>query len=72
MKAKEFRELSTDELRQKRSDLQEDLFRLRMRKAAAQLENPLRLRQFRRDIARVETILREREKGQDRDSGKAV
>lgn len=60
MKAKELRELSIEELQQKRGDLREDLFRLKMRKAVAQLENPVRLRRLRRDIARVETILRER------------
>jgi len=60
MKAKELREFSIEELQQKRGDLREDLFRLKMRKAVAQLENPVRLRQLRRDIARVETILRER------------
>ena len=64
MKAKELRELSIEELQQKRGDLREDLFRLKMRKAVAQLENPVRLRQVRRDIARVETILRERRAGQ--------
>ena len=64
MKAKELRELSIEELQQKRGDLREDLFRLKMRKAVAQLENPVRLRQLRRDIARVETILRERMAGQ--------
>lgn len=60
MKAKELRELNIEELQQKRGDLREDLFRLKMRKAVAQLENPVRLRQLRRNIARVETILRER------------
>lgn len=64
MKAKELRELTTEELHQKRGDLREDLFRLKMRKAVAQLENPIRLRQLRRDIARIETILRARETGQ--------
>ncbi|MFQ5848130.1 MAG: 50S ribosomal protein L29 [Candidatus Methylomirabilales bacterium] len=71
MKAKELRELTAEELRQKRGDLSEDLFRLRMRKAGAQLENPMRLRQLRRDIARIETLLRERETAQDRGPGKA-
>jgi large subunit ribosomal protein L29 len=64
MNAKELRELSVEELQQKRGDLREDLFRLKMRKAVAQLENPIRLRQLRRDIARVETILRERKAAQ--------
>lgn len=66
MKAKELRDLGTEELEQKQSDLREDLFRLKMRKAVAQLENPMRLRQLRRDIARIETVLRERAAGQDR------
>ncbi|HEY4719988.1 MAG TPA: 50S ribosomal protein L29 [Candidatus Methylomirabilis sp.] len=59
-KARELRELSTEELQQKRSDLRDDLFRLKMRKAVAQLEAPIRLRQLRRDIARIETLLAER------------
>jgi large subunit ribosomal protein L29 len=66
VKASELRELSTEELRQKRADLKEDLFRLRMRKAVAQLESPIRLRQLRRDIARVETVLRQRATEGDR------
>ena len=66
MKIKDLRELIAEELQQKRGDFREDLFRLRMRKAVAQLENPIRLRQLRRDIARIETILRERDRDQDR------
>lgn len=69
MKAKELRELTTEELRQRRGDLREDLFRLKMRQAAAQLENPIRLRHLRRDIARIETILRERGNGPDAGPG---
>jgi large subunit ribosomal protein L29 len=60
MKAKELRELTIEELEQKRNDFREDLFRLTMRKAVGQLENLIRLRQLRRDIARIATILRER------------
>jgi large subunit ribosomal protein L29 len=71
MKAKDLRELTDEELQQKRGDFREDLFRLKMRKAVAQLENPIRLRQLRRDMARIETILREREMDKDRDPGKA-
>lgn len=71
MKAKELRELNIEELQQKRGDLREDLFRLKMRKAVAQLENPVRLRQLRRDIARVETILRERKAEQGAGSREA-
>ncbi|MCZ6479757.1 MAG: 50S ribosomal protein L29 [candidate division NC10 bacterium] len=66
MKVRDLREMTTEELHQKRGDVREDLFRLRMRKAVAQLENPIRLRQLRRDVARIETLLRERERGQDR------
>lgn len=71
MKAKDLRELTDEELQQKRGDFREDLFRLKMRKAVAQLENPIRIRQLRRDIARIETILRERETDVDRDTEKA-
>ena len=70
MKAKELQELTTEELEQRRDDFQEDLFRLTMRKAVGQLENPIRLRQLRRDIARIATILRERELDRGRQSGK--
>ncbi len=69
MKAKELRELTTEELQQKRGDLRGDLFRLKMRKAVAQLENPILLRQLRRDIARIETILRARVKEKDQSPG---
>ncbi len=72
MKAKGLRELTTEELQQKRGDLREDLFRLKMRKAVAQLESPIRLRQLRRDIARIETILRAREIGQDQGAAEAA
>ncbi|MFQ5839799.1 MAG: 50S ribosomal protein L29 [Candidatus Methylomirabilales bacterium] len=60
MGAKELRELSTEELRQKQLDLEEGLFRLKMRAAVSQLENPTGIRQHRRDIARIATLLRER------------
>jgi large subunit ribosomal protein L29 len=71
MKAKELRELTTEELRQKRGDLREDLFRLKMRKAVAQLENPIRLRHLRRDLARIETVLRGRETGREQSATEA-
>lgn len=59
MRAKELRELSRDELRQKRTEFKEQLFHLTLRRATGQLESPMKLRQSRRDLARVETILRE-------------
>lgn len=60
-KAKELRELSDEELKQKLSDLKDELFRLRFQLATGQLENPMRIREVRRDYARAKTILRERE-----------
>jgi large subunit ribosomal protein L29 len=61
MKAKEIRELSQEELIQKEKDLAEELFNLKFQHAIGQLENTMRIRQVKRDLARVKTILRERE-----------
>lgn len=61
MKAKELTELSDAELEKQIRDLKSELFNLRFQHATGQLENPMRLRQVRRDIARVQTILRQRE-----------
>ncbi len=61
MEAKQFREMSGDELDLKRRGLKEAAFHLRLRKATGQLESPMKLRQIKRDLARLETILRERE-----------
>ena len=66
MEAKKLREMSDDELSQKRHDLKEEIFHLQLRRATSRLENPMKLRQTRRDLARLETILREREL-QDKD-----
>lgn len=63
MEAKQFREMSADELSQKRRELKEGIFHLRLRKATARLENPMKLRQTRRDLARLETVLKERDRG---------
>ncbi|MBI2999402.1 MAG: 50S ribosomal protein L29 [Deltaproteobacteria bacterium] len=60
MEPKQLREMSPDELSQKRRELKEEIFHLRLRRATARLENPMKLRETRRDLARVETILRER------------
>ena len=60
MKANELRELSVDELGQKLAELQEERFRLRFRSATESIENPIRFRMIRRDIARIQTVLRER------------
>ena len=62
MKAEEIRELPADELRTRVKDLDDQLFRLRIQKAMGQLEAPAKVRDVRRDLARVKTILREKER----------
>ena len=57
MKYAELTDLTADELRQKEAGLQEELFKLRLRQATSQVENPMRIRQLRRDIARVRTAV---------------
>ena len=59
MKASEIRDLKADEIHQKVSDLKEELFNLRFQHEIGQLENPQRMKQTKRDIARLKTILRE-------------
>jgi large subunit ribosomal protein L29 len=59
MKVKELRELSGDALRKKELDLREDLFKLKFQHGIRRLENPARLNQLRKEIARVHTILTE-------------
>ena len=61
MKAAEIRELSVAELNEKLSDLKAELFNLRFQHAINQLENPMKLKDVKKDIARVKTILREKE-----------
>ncbi len=58
MKYAELTDLTAEELRQKEAGLQEELFKLRLRQATSQVENPMRIRQLRRDIARVRTATR--------------
>jgi large subunit ribosomal protein L29 len=59
MKVFELREKTREELRDMLDGLHKDLFNLRLRRGAQELPNPLRLRSLRREIARIETILRE-------------
>ena len=61
MKTKELHELTVEELNIKLKELSEELFNLRFRHAIGQLENPSLIRTCKRDIAKVKTILRERE-----------
>jgi large subunit ribosomal protein L29 len=61
LKVEQLRQLSDAELQAKLKELKEELFNLRFQMATGQLDNPMRLRQVRKDIARVKTIQRERE-----------
>jgi large subunit ribosomal protein L29 len=63
MQATEIRELNDQELQDRIAELQEERFRLRLRAATQPLEQPMRLRDLRRDIARMKTVLTERQKG---------
>lgn len=60
MKASELREMSPDELVRKKDELRQALFNLRFQHGIGELENPQKMKQSRRDIARINTILRER------------
>ena len=59
MKANEVRKLSETELEEKLTDLKKDLFFLRMQHATNQLDNPMKIAQVKKDIARVKTIIRQ-------------
>ena len=61
MKANEIRKLSTEELAKELNELKSELFNLRFQFATSQLENPMKLKDVKRDIARVKTVIRERE-----------
>ena len=61
MKIAEVRELSVDVLRDREKELDDQLFRLRIQKSMGQLEAPAKVRDLRRDLARVKTILKEKQ-----------
>ena len=61
MRADEIRELSADDIQARVAELEEERFRLRFRSATETLENPLRLRTIRKDIARLKTIMTEKQ-----------
>jgi large subunit ribosomal protein L29 len=63
MRLQEMRELTRPELLQRQNELEEDRFNLTMRKSLKALDNPLRLRTIRREMARIQTVLREDEVG---------
>ena len=61
MKAAKVREMGLDELRTKERELSEQLFRLRVQQSLGQLDNAIKLREIRRDVARVKTVLKEKQ-----------
>ena len=60
MKAAELKDLTAEELLKKEKELKEEIFNLRFQHSTGQLDNTARLRQVRKDIARVETVLRQK------------
>jgi large subunit ribosomal protein L29 len=65
MKATEFRELTEDELLNKEEELKDQLFKLKFQHALGQIENAMKLKNIRKDLARIKTILREKNKGME-------
>jgi large subunit ribosomal protein L29 len=61
MKPSQARDMGVEELRHREQELQEQLFRLRVQKSIGQLENAVKMREIRRTIARVKTVLREKQ-----------
>ena len=61
MKIKELRELTVEELSARRTELKQETISLRIQQQSGQLENPARLKQIRREIARIETLITERQ-----------
>jgi len=62
MKAAELRETTREELERKEQDLRRELFNLRFQKATGEIENPMRIRAIKKDIARVLTVAEEKKK----------
>lgn len=60
MEAKELREMSAQDLVQKEASLREEIAHLKLQRATGRLDNPMKLREVKKDLARVATILRER------------
>lgn len=61
MKAGELKEMTNEELLDKEGELKNELFNLRFQAASGQIENPMRIRAVRKEIARIKTVLREKE-----------
>jgi len=60
MEAKELRDLTIDDLERKSAELREEIGHLKLKRATNRLENPMKLRETKRDLARVETVLRQK------------
>lgn len=63
MRAKEIRDLTMEELSKKLNDSKDELFKLRFQLATGQLDNPMRIKEVRRSIARIRTLMKEQELG---------
>ena len=63
MKARELRDLSEEELSSKEEEVKDQLFKLKFQHALGQLENAMRLKNLKRDIAKIKTVLREKSEG---------
>ncbi len=61
MKARELRDLTLDEVLQKKLEVEKETFNLKIRQATRQIDNPLKIRMLRRDLAKIKTILKEHE-----------
>ena len=66
MQAKELRDMSPEDLMQKRAALREEIGHLQLQRATSRLENPMKLKETKRDLARVATILREKAPGPEK------
>ncbi len=63
MKARELRDLAKDEILLRKEELEKEIFNLKIRQATKQVENPLKIRIIRRELAKITTVLREDERG---------
>jgi len=65
MKLRELKELSADELKAKEAEFIDQIFKLRFQKSLGQLENPMKIKMIRKDIARIKTLLNQSSEGTD-------
>lgn len=70
MKPSELREITVDDLVQKEQDLRKELFNLRFQQATGEIENPMRIRHIKKDIARILTIITEKKEQTSKRAGR--